>query len=818
MADAGTAAVDFLEERPDFEPILQEVITADADGPWVFDDIDCDSGNFGELVSREFVDSVDDGYRLTDRDAVRAALDGDGDTADDDAPGSTDETSPLGVGEFKPLSLGVEDSITFVRARVAGDNGLFALLLVASLALVAVVRSLTYDAVFRENHVVPTSNDPFHYFYWVNQLLAESPGYLDFPEIAAILGNRTSGEPFVYIIGWWATALLEVGPDSAGTVLALFPVVSSIVTAGILAWLVHTVTGDQRVTVLTVFALALLPANFLYTHLGFYDHHHLDYIWFTLMAATLVWLARDASRRETLAHLRNPLTWAVAALFGVASGSAMLTWNGAPLMLLAVAVYAAVALPSTLRADRPPLYTSFPLVAGLLAGTALGVGMHLWAGLQEFPVVLAPGLVAGGVLAVALVSEAASRAGQPPHIALGGAIGSGLAGTVVVGLAAPDLFARFSQRFFSDLLGRGGIGETRGLFDPELSIHFGPFEQFGLFALVLFPALAYVTWQCLIRHEPVWLVPTSFAWTFLGLATIQRRFAAELSVFAAFFAAVGLVWALSRASLCRPLDCFGGPTPVSIRLDRDSLFVARTTAIVILLVLAVVASVLVFSTILSIVPTTDSQYETAQWIADNSEDDPYVLSQWDRNRMYNYIVWGGGDGYNYAEDTYWPLLNDDDPDAWYDNLTDAEGIDSSHEQRHDSVDYLVIEDNQARGILIDVGYGQLFQLYGSALEEFDGLSHYRLVYVSKEESHTVFEPVRGAVIEGTADPSTVVEVTTPVELEHAEFEYVRRTTADANGTYEVRVPYPGTYETSTNSTATVTEGDVENGHTVKTAA
>ena len=797
-----TAIADFLDDRPEFEPILREVIEADADGPWAFEDIDCDSGHFGELVSREFVESVEDGYRLTDRTAVRAALEGDSETAE------TDDEAGVSNGERVDFDVDLSN----VRAPVFGRNTLFALLLVASLGFLVFVRSLTYDSVFREDHVVPTSNDPFHYFYWVNQLLAESPGYLNLPEIASVLASRTSGEPFVYIVGWWVTALF--GSDTAGATLAVFPVVSAVLTAALLAWMAHAVTQDQRVTVLSTFALAAMPANFLYTHLGFFDHHHLDFLWLALMTATLVWLARDRHQTAMEEHLTKPQTWAVTGLLGVATAGSMLSWNGAPLLLIGVAVYAVVAFPSTLRIGDSPLRASLPLVAGLLVGATVGVVIHVWAGLQEFPVVLAPGLVAGGALTVALVSEATDRLEKPPHVALGAAVGAGLGVVAVLGVVAPNVFARFSRRFFEDLLGREVASETRGLFVPELGINFGPFEQFGLLALVLFPALVYVTWQCLIRYEPVWLVPTSFAWAFLGFATVQRRFAGELSMFAAFFAAVGIIWLGSRVSLCRPLDCFGDPSPVSIQVERNSLFIARSVAIVVLLVVAVAASGIVISDMLGAVPTSDSQYETAQWIEDNSEGDPYVLSKWEQNRMYNYIVWNGGDAYNYAQDTYWPLLNNGGMDARYSNLTETDGIDSSHERRHDSVDYLVINEIGAQNIYIDTGYGQLFQLDGSARAEFDGLSHYRLVYVSENGTHKLFQPVRGAVITGTAEPGTTVEVSTQVELDHEEFEYVRRTSASEDGSYDVRVPYPGTYQTSTDETATVSESDVERGKTV----
>jgi dolichyl-diphosphooligosaccharide--protein glycosyltransferase len=63
-----------LEERPDLEPALEAVQAAEM--PWTFEDVDVDSGRFGELVSRDLVQSVEQGYRLANPEAVERALTG----------------------------------------------------------------------------------------------------------------------------------------------------------------------------------------------------------------------------------------------------------------------------------------------------------------------------------------------------------------------------------------------------------------------------------------------------------------------------------------------------------------------------------------------------------------------------------------------------------------------------------------------------------------------------------------------------------------------------------------------------------------------
>ena len=77
------AASEFLEDHPETEDALAALVERDADGdPWTFEEIALDSGEFGELVSRDLAKNVDDGYRLQHPDAICAAFDADADIDD----------------------------------------------------------------------------------------------------------------------------------------------------------------------------------------------------------------------------------------------------------------------------------------------------------------------------------------------------------------------------------------------------------------------------------------------------------------------------------------------------------------------------------------------------------------------------------------------------------------------------------------------------------------------------------------------------------------------------------------------------------------
>ncbi|WP_436903789.1 hypothetical protein [Halovenus halobia] len=66
----------FLADCPEHEETLKELHDHEQDaGSWAFADTDLDSGTFGKLVSREFVENAPDGnYRFADSAAVGAAL------------------------------------------------------------------------------------------------------------------------------------------------------------------------------------------------------------------------------------------------------------------------------------------------------------------------------------------------------------------------------------------------------------------------------------------------------------------------------------------------------------------------------------------------------------------------------------------------------------------------------------------------------------------------------------------------------------------------------------------------------------------------
>jgi dolichyl-diphosphooligosaccharide--protein glycosyltransferase len=213
-----------------------------------------------------------------------------------------------------------------------------------------------------------------------------------------------------------------------------------------------------------------------------------------------------------------------------------------------------------------------------------------------------------------------------------------------------------------------------------------------------------------------------------------------------------------------------------------------------------------FTAVIGSRATTDRRrYAAARWMREYAErrgwspSNRYVLSEWGENRMYNYFVAGRSRSYGYAQRNYGRFLFSTNPGEWYDRLKGR-------------VRFVVVE-----GRPVDLPpystYDTLFERFGSAGERAPGLAHYRAVYADRAAGIVAFTLVPGATIEGRTDGTGTVAVSTEVTLPEASFTYERRVRPDADGSYAVRVPYPGAYRVD-GRRVVVEEAAVEDGRRV----
>jgi dolichyl-diphosphooligosaccharide--protein glycosyltransferase len=277
MTDVRETTEEFLVENPGIQDDFEELVAVDAaNGTWAFDDIPLDSGTFGEVVSREIVEKHEGEYRLRDRDAVEQAL------------GLADETEETADTETEKSRNVPSFSDSILESDV---DRVTALSLAGALALVVLFRVLPFSSVFRDDDVVLSGNDPYAYRYLVHQLLAESGSVLDVSVLSSLPGGISHGEPLYVATLWWISALFG-GTGAADYVLALYPVVSAVVTALLVYVLTVRVTEDKRAGIAAVALLAVIPAHAFRTGLGFADHHAFDYPILALSLLTLVFVAR----------------------------------------------------------------------------------------------------------------------------------------------------------------------------------------------------------------------------------------------------------------------------------------------------------------------------------------------------------------------------------------------------------------------------------------------------------------------------------------------------------------------------------------------
>ncbi|MFC6837736.1 STT3 domain-containing protein [Halomarina ordinaria] len=776
MNDSSTETL--LAERPDLEPAVRAVLRVDAerDG-WDFEAVPVDSGAFGELVARGLVERDGDGYRVVDPSAVRAALDGTGSGRRRASTTSTwSRTASLGTS----LSNSLPDRSSFLA-------------LCGALAFLVCLRLLSLPSVLRDR-VVLSGNDPYAYRHWTEETLSAAGGTLDPAVLSDLPASVALGEPLLVATLWAASALLG---GASGPVLAWYPVVAALLSGVFTYLLAHRVSGDRRVALAAVALLAVIPAHALRTGLGFADHHAFDYVWLTLTA----WALAALVDREDLSF--GGAGYALALAVGVAGQT--IAWDNGPILLVAVGVAVALVVPVAARDRETLLPVSVPLLAGLALAAVTTHLAHVRLGWHTSTVAYAPSLLLVGAGGVLLVGEVAARAGSDrvpvaPAVLVVEVVGA-TAGVLAVRTLAPG--------FWSDLLtGVGRLFADRSIAEVQSLFASGSAGWLLLFGFALLLALPYLAWGLRRgwRGALGWLVAGAYGGYFLALAAVQTRFAGELSPFVAVFAGFGFVhlagW-VDLAPLPRPLRTDGGENAPLHLPDRRTL---GTLAVLFLLVGGLGMVQVPMKT--GLVTVSDEQYGTAAAVEADAdaralaEEERYVLSEWGRNRMYNYFVAGEAASYGYAFSNYAEFVGSSDADDWYDRF---EG----------HVDYVVVAEEDVT--FANTAGGHLHHEYGSRTEEVPGTAHYRAVHVSPGGEYAAFAVVPGATLAGAvANESTSgesVDLATNVTVEGASFTYERRAAVE-EGEFAVTVPYPGTYDVG-GERVTVTERAVENGSTVR---
>lgn len=798
MADVEDETRQLLEDRPAIEDALQEILRVDSDGPWTFEDIDVDSGTFGEVVSRGLVEKTDDAYRVVEPDIVQTVLEGE-----------TVETTDESTGSVGLSALSLPDVDTTAVLALCG-----ALLLVVAVRVV-----FMWNKVFRDGYVVLAGNDPWGYRYYVEQLLAAGVSPFALGSLSEYLGTGLAQDQLYVVVAWWTALLFGGTPRAAGLALAWLPVVSAVLTALVVYLLTIRLTADRRVGLSAVVLLALTPVHAYRTALGFGDHHAFDYFWLALTVYALVVIATvQHGREETAGEAgisipRSTAAWAGAVLLGIGIAAQSLAWRAGPLLFLPVGGYAVYRAVSDVRAGSSPLFGNLPLIAGVaLASLLAAAPASVWAWPVTWIRSFAPALLLGGVVGVLLLGEIGYRLDLPAKGIAGGGFAIGLLSVGIAWFTLPE-FVSTVDGFFAYLerTGNSGIAETYSLFSGNLGSIVGPLLILGLVLYLAVPYVGLALWQAYRNHRPGWALVGMYAVYFLLLATVQLRFAGQLALFAAVFAGIGFVHLAAVVDLTTRPRVLEDWRPDSMRSATDggrlpSFEIPDRTSLGYLLVLCL----LVTSIGLVQIPVKQGQiavdedtFRTAEWLSSNatslnqSNSDGYVLSNWGQNRVYNYFLDGDSEWYGYAQQNYADFLQSTNESEWYERLND----------RNASVITEPVNVSGSNSLQV-----RLHENHGSETEQSDALSHYRLRHVSDSGDRKVFSLVPGASITGQAPPNETIQLQTNRSVSGTTFTYERTVRTTMSGWYSATVPYPSHY-TSGNSTY-VTETAVTSGEFV----
>ena len=824
MSDIRDEVDAIIDDRPETQHIFNEILRIDDEHTvWTFEDIEADTGLFGELVSRGVIEKHNNGYSLANPTAVDSALahrDNLDDTENIKSTELATDGSRSSISESKSdnnssrhlLNDRVNNSIDWGLSTLSIDRDRI-LPIVGVLALVIAFRLVAVRNVFQEGYVLLLGNDPYFYRYWVFDFVAANRSPL------IVADGIKKGEPLLVATLQIMTALFGGGPAAAEQVLAWYPVAAAVV-CGVSVYLIGTrLCDDRRVGLASVAILATLPVHAYRTSIGFADHHAFDLAIFAFIFATVA--AYERTSPTSISELSDLTPWII--LAGVGIGAHTLAWNAGALLLVPLGVYGVIRALASVRHDESVLYRLTPLAASAGVGGGIASLGHEVLGWQSTTMIIPPTLLAIALFLLAVVAEGCRRARLGYRLT---AIGVTLSGAAVV-IGSIGIFPRFGDEFVRQanklLLGAGkqNIFEAQSLLSPRLGFFmFIPAIFFGLAIYVAAIAFVWGSWTGWTRDRGDLLLVCAYGGTFFTLVLLEVRFAGFLALPVAILTGVVFVWLVSKVTqMAAPTVRSVG---VGVQLANEQRGMWRRYAdtntgepsndhdrgstnklnrrqilsavIVLFVLIGGVGSVMVPIRTAALTYTDNTAgaidkmdaFATAE---NRSWPETYVLSRWGDNRAYNAHLSGNSKSYNYARSNYFKFLLSSNNKVLY-------------QQIRDRVGFIVISDIPAYSELeADTMYARLYDRHGLG-------THYQLIYAGdKKKAYAV---VPGTMLVGnTSTTAEYVKISGKMDVgSRAVTTQGRIPTED--GSYTIRIATPGTY-TIGNRTVEVTQEDVLGG-------
>lgn len=576
----------------------------------------------------------------------------------------------------------------------------------------------------------------------------------------------------------------------------------------------------RNVALLSGLILALLPAHFWYSQLGFVDHH---------VAVALITTALLAATMSSLAHGPAPGGGRRAVYLGASLAACLWVWPGCLLQVLIVEVGLAIRFLSSDRREHTVAWGRlFALANGVafLLVLPLGFGSD-WDRWGTFSPLVAsefqPLLFGLTTLWFWIISEAWNRLSFPES-----AFDRALQGLFVSGI-----LAGLSLIVFSDFLNgledswnwlakeetfQASVGESKALFQDGRTRP----EEFLTRAVYLAPLLLAFFWGRVRRRQdrPAYFFLLGWTTALAVLALLQMRFANSFSVVWSLL----LAWSLVEVTSGARRRFSARPRARAFALVMGS----------VLLIVAVWPSVTSYrSYALNIGRVMNGEppkrnflehlhavrKQMSRWIRDNTEPTQGWLDETQRPEYGILAPWSAGHVLKYESRR--PVIQDNfGDDAGTRGFEAAQGYFRAESERDAlaQIDgmgarYIIVRSNENRSranrfpgemqTRLEKYRGSEQWMVAKRGNEnpmgFTALERHRLIYESlarrptgdqRDPMYQLFEIVPGAIIEGQASPGQWVLARLEVRPQSgASFDYLHRARADASGHWQMRVPY-----------------------------
>ena len=716
-------------------------------------------------------------------------------------------------------------------------NHIFLILIIL---LGTIVRFFTYTQVFEQGRIVFLETDPYYHMWRVSSYINTFPstfifdpyinypyGYLGWPPlfdqmIALISIIAGFGRPSVH--------LLELVGASVPVVLGIFSIVA--------VYYIAKEIFNERIALYSSLLLAVMPAHFQISSLGFTDHHIAEVLLSVLAYLFFIKSLKNSSHR-------------LAIISGIIIGISFLTWSGAPIFIGLLLSYAVIQFIVDRRSDNDSKYLLMTGTISFLTALLVISVFYIWTpwlrtisaiALSYFQLIYVA-VSAISILLLGLIARIMRHQKWYFYpLVITALIISFL---LFLSLVSPSFYVNLSESvgyLLTDTPVLKQIIEAQPLFYT----FDGKFLGWELFSNPVWYSFTFSFYAAIIGL--IWLIYSYrkgvnkgglffIIWTLiiLVLALMQRRFTYTLAVNVAILS--------------------------GFLIDKIKSFSIKPYYIVLILILFIPNIAVAYSISQSPPKPSDDWYDSLTWLKENTPDTGQygIMTWWDYGNWILYISKRPVVANNFQ-------IGGDEAARFFlaANETQANAIMDARKARYVVVDRRIglnkyIQDNQLvlKGTFIAVAsfagndismyldkYNlpneNYFQTMYARMHVFDGngLKNYRIIYESNETYYNlfdkptknikIFEYVKGAKITGVTSPGTVVSLSgIIITNQEREFGYIQKTTADNKGYFEFMVPYAGNslyktrllkgYELRYNNlsrSVNISENDVLNGSTI----